>query len=250
LCALLVVVTGCRPAPGPAGPSENEVTFQSREGTGRGVLLVPDAKGPRPAVIVLHGDFGLTDRIRAHARRLAEKGYVVLAVDLYRGEKVDNVLDAHIIDRGLPEERVKADTDGALTLLLERDEVRPSAIGIIGWDMGGGYALDTAIREPRLAACVSCYGRLTTDPALLRKMRAAFLGIYAGKDEGNSPETLASFREAMKEAGKEPPALRVFAKCDHGFMNPPPSARPSAADEKANAEAWESIETFFAEKLR
>jgi carboxymethylenebutenolidase len=252
LCALCVIVAGCRQAPGPGsgGPIETEVTLPGPEGAGQGLLLVPPTKGPFSAIIVLHGDFGLNQPIRAHARRLAGHEYVVLAIDLYRGQKVDTTLDAHIIDRGLPEERVKADLDSAIALLSTRAEVNPSAIGIIGWDMGGGYALDRAISDPRITACVNCYGRLTTDAALLRKMKGAFLGIYAGKDEGNPPQTRAAFLEAMKEAGKTTPTLIVFADCDQGFMTPSPSTKPRPADEKASNEAWQAIDRFFAETLR
>ena len=252
-CVLLVVVAGCRTAPGPSVPPAEEVTFSSVGGQGRGLLLVP-GKGetPRPAIVVLHGDFGLNEIIRRHARRLADKGYLVLAVDLYRGEQIkqNDLMHAHEVDRALEEERVRADLRGALDLLVRRQDVKSTGVGIIGWDMGGGYALDTAIVDPRLAACVSCYGRLTTDPAELRKMKGAFLGIYAGKDEGNPRETLAAFEEAMKEAGKPPPTLRVFAECDHGFMNPSAATRLGPADEKATSEAWEAIETFFAATLR
>jgi carboxymethylenebutenolidase len=201
---------------------------------------------PAPAVVVLHGDHGLTPRIDEHARRLRDAGYVVLAVDLYRGEKIDGLLDAHIMDRGLSQDRVKADLRGAVDLLSARKDV--GRVGVIGWDMGGGYALDAALADPRIKAVVTCYGRLTTDPALLKQMDAAVLALMAGKDEGNGPETREAFRDAMKTAGKRL-TLEVFDGCDHGFMNPPPKVGLNAAEVKANERAWARITEFLAAEL-
>lgn len=248
----LVLLLGCAGNRAPEQePVEGEVArFASHEGKGQGTLYTPrQAKGRLPAVIVLHGDHGLTDTIHAHARRISEMGYVVLALDLYRGEKIDSLLDAHIMDRGLPEERVKADLRGAVDFLLSRREVRGEAIGIIGWDMGGGYALDAAMADPRLRAVVTCYGRLTTDSALLARMQGSVLAIMAGKDEGNPPATREAFRAAMKEAGKKLVAIHVFEECNHGFMNPPGKAKPAPADEQAAAKAWQAINDYLSTEL-
>src|SRR5262249_52790521 len=114
---------------------------------------------------------------------------------------------------------------------------------------GGGKALDAAIADPRLRAVVTCYGRLTTDAALLRPMQASVLALMAGKDEGSSPQTHRAFRGAMAEAGKELAGLHVFEGSDHGFMNPSPQSKP-AKDDGANAEeAWRLIEEYLAAEL-
>lgn len=239
LCALLLAPAGCsRPAP-------DAVTFPTTEGSGRGLLFVPAAKGPRPAVVLLHDDFGLTDAVTGHARWLADRGYPVLAVDLYRGEKVDNQLDAHIMDRGLSEERVKADVGGALDFLDNRADVRKGALAVMGLGMGGGYALDAALADPRIKAVVTCYGRLTTDPDLLAPMKASVLGVYAGKDEGNSPETLEAFREAMRKAGKRLTGLRVIPEVDQGFLTP----REGETDRAAVGMARKWIEEYLAAEI-
>lgn len=249
---LAVVLAGCAPGAkvkqAERQASVSEVAFPTAQGQGRGVLFAPATAGPHPAVVALHGDHGLTGRIREHARRLRDAGFVVLAADLYRGEKVDSLLEAHIMDRGLPEERVKADLRGAVDHLSSRQDVKKDAIGVIGWDMGGGYALDAALADPRLRACATCYGRLTTDAAALGRLKAPVLAIMAGKDEGNPPETLAAFRRAMAKAGKKL-TLEVFQECDHGFMNPVEGAKPTPEDEKACEAAWKRIEAFFATEL-
>jgi len=250
---LVLFLAGCPAGRGPeeSPPAAQKVTFPARQGSGQGLLFAGRAgQAPRPAVVVLHGDYGLTPRIEENAQRISALGYVVLAVDLYRGEKVETLLDAHIMDRGLPDERVKGDLKGAVDYLLSRDDVRPGAVGVVGWDMGGGYALDAAIADPRLRAVVTCYGRLTTDPALLAPMKASVLGLYAGLDEGNPPGTLAAFRKAMAKAGKRLAGLHVYEGAAHGFMNPAPDAKPTAADEKAREDGWRRIEEYLAAELR
>lgn len=249
LCLVLLLVGCSRPRTIVNGEL---VSFTTTQGIGQGRLYVPDTnRGARPALLVLHGDHGLTEAIEAHARRLAQgQGYIVLAVDLYRGEKIDSLLDAHIMDRGLPEERVKADLQGAVDFLKKRPDVRPDALGIIGWDMGGGYALDAARADSRLKAVVICYGRLTTEAELLKSLNASVLALMAGRDEGNPASTREAFREAMTQAGKTLAGLHVFETSDHGFMNPLPDARPGPDDEANREQAWKLIEEFFARELQ
>src|SRR5437588_690220 len=83
----------------------------------------------------------------------------------------------------------------------------------------GDYALDAARRDSRLRAVVTCYGRLTTDPALLSGLNASVFGVFAGKDLGISPKMIDQFRAAMKKAGKRVAGLKTYPICEHGFLN-------------------------------
>jgi carboxymethylenebutenolidase len=242
------VLAGCR-APAPPAATLENVDLPGTDG-GRGVLARPAGRGPFPAVLLLHGDYGPNEGVKAQARRLQELGYLVLTPDLYRGEKVGDLMEAHIMDRGLPQQRVLGDLRASVDLLLDCADVRQGAVGVMGCDMGGGYALDAALADGRLRAVVICYGRLTTDPKALAPLRAGVLGLYAGKDEGNPKETLARFRQAMAKAGKRLAELHVYPDADHGFLNPPPGTKSRRADEEAAANAWQRIEAFLERELR
>jgi carboxymethylenebutenolidase len=249
----LPLLAGCaRPAANPAAaaPAAEDVTYSAGRDAARAVLHRPAGPGPFPALVVLHGDFGLSGGVKEQARRLAGMGYVTLAPDLYRGERPKELLDAHIMDRGVPEDRALADVKGGVDYLTSRPDVRKDAVGIIGWDSGGGYALDAAIHDGRLKAVVVCYGRLTTDPALLAPMNASVLGLFAGKDEGISPETIESFRRAMAAAGKRVAELHVYPDCGPGFMNPIPSPNDVPGPPEAVADAWSRVETYLAAELK
>jgi carboxymethylenebutenolidase len=243
---VLAARVGCRKAP--HQPAEVCVRTHTNDKDERLWEEYGITKGkPRGAVLVLHGDYGLDGTIQGHARRLARQGYLVLAVDLYRGKVAKDVEEAHILSRAIPEEQVRADLKEAVDHLIKRSG--RSSVAVIGWELGGGYALDLAMEDSRVSACVNCYGRLTTDAAALAKMKASFLGIYAAEDRGNPPETLRDFREAMKESKRDLAGLHVFEKCDGGFMNPGPDRKPGPTDSEATQKAWGYIDEFLSQKL-
>jgi carboxymethylenebutenolidase len=226
------------------------ITLRSGKEAVQAHCFRPEGKGPFPALVVLHGDFGLTDWVKKQARRLADKGYVTLAIDLYRGELPKDVEEAHILERALPEERVLRDLKAAADYLAGRTEVRKERLGIIGWDMGGGYALEGAIHDSRFRAVVICYGRLATDSTRLSKLNGSVLGLFAEKDEGISPDTRKRFQDAMRKAGKRLAGLQVFDGVDNGFMNPESPYREGTPSATAVAEAWRRIDAYLAAELK
>jgi carboxymethylenebutenolidase len=249
LFALALLVAGAPQDKSPAVKAET-ITYGAGKDTARAVRFRPAGKGPFPAVIVVHGDFGPTKWVKRQAERLAGQGYVALAVDLYRGELPRDVEEAHILERGLEEARVLANLRAAVDHLAALPEVRRDRIGILGWDMGGGHALEAAARDRRLCAVVTCFGRLITDPARLAGLQAPVLGIFAGKDEGITPDTLKRFGAAMAKAGKRVAGLHVYPECESGFLdpaNPYLSAPPPARDV---ADAWRKIDAFLAAELK
>jgi carboxymethylenebutenolidase len=200
--------------------------------------------------VLIHDANGLTDGIKDEAYRLASRGYIVLAVDLYRGQIAKTVMDAHIMERGVPEDRVQDDLKAAVDYLALRKDVKSSALGVVGLGMGGGYALDATCRDPRLRAVVTCYGRLTTDPKLLAPLQATVFCIFAGKDEGISEDTIAQFCQAMDKAGKHIDSIRVYGECNHGFLDPaswPTYGKPAPDDVE---EAWKLIEKYLDRELK
>lgn len=246
-----MLISGCAaPTAAPIPTADGQtVEYSSAKDSVRSLLYRPTGSAPFPALVAVHEDYGLTEWMKEQAARLAALGYVVLAVDLYRGEVVGNVLDAHIMDRGLPEDRVQADLKAAVDYLSARPDVLADHTGIIGWDSGGGYALDAAIRDRRLKTAVICYGRLTTDPKLLESLNASVFGIFAGKDEGITGDTIGQFRAAMAKAGKRLD-VHVYPDCRHGFMNPATIANPGAAEAEAASNAWSKIEAHLNAQLK
>jgi carboxymethylenebutenolidase len=240
LCLVLALLVA-QPAP----PTEGPVKLSSGK---HAVQFRPTGAGPFPAIVVLHGDFGLTPWVKQQGRRLADKGFLVLAVDRYDSDLPKTIEEAHILDRGLEDSRVLAEVKAAIDYLAGQQDVRKDAIGVLGWDAGGGFALDAAIADRRLRTAVICYGRLTTDPKTLAALQGPVLGIFGAKDEGIPPATIAQFKKAMTKAGKSA-TVHVYPDCGGSFMDPDSPHFEGRPDRAAIADAWAKIETHLAKTL-
>lgn len=238
----LVAVPGRGLAASPAGET---VSYASGSEAVSAYLVKPEGAGPFPAVVVIHEWWGLNDQVREEARELAGEGYVALAVDLYRGRVATTSDEAHELSRGLPEDRARRDLLAAFAYLAARKDVRAKSIGSIGWCMGGGYSLQLALAEPRLAAAVIYYGRLAADEATLAKLRAPVLGLFGEDDRGIPAASVREFEAALKKLGK-PASIHLYAGAGHAFAN---ETRPSYRKEAAE-DAWAKTLAFFAENLK
>src|SRR5262245_42319811 len=176
--AVLAIALLVAPALNAADVETKEITFKSGEEEVKGFLAMPKGKGPFPAIVVIQEWWGLNDWIKDNTKRLAEKGYVCLAPDLYRGQVAANPNKAGQLMMGLPRDRAMRDLKGAADALAKMDEVDRSKLGSIGWCMGGGYSLQLATNDQRVKACVMCYGRVVTEPKNLEKLEATVLGVF------------------------------------------------------------------------
>ena len=222
------------------------VSYKSGDDTVSGVLYTPAGKGPFPALIVIHEWWGLNDWVKQQAGKLAEQGYVALAVDLYRGKVADNPDLAHELMRGLAEDRATRDLRAAYDFLASQTNVKKDRIGSIGWCMGGGYAMDTALAEPQLAATVINYGHVATEASELKKINAPILGIFGGQDRGITPDDVKKFQQAMEQLGKKI-EVKIYPDAGHAFENPnnKQGYRPEDA-----ADAWQRTVDFLAATLK
>ena len=222
------------------------VSYKSGAETVSGMLYRPADKGPFPGLIVIHEWWGLNDWVKEQASKLADQGYVALAVDLYRGKVADTPDLAHELMRGVPEDRATRDLKAAYAYLAAQPNVRKDRIGVIGWCMGGGYALDMALAEPALAADVINYGHLATDPDQLKKIRAPILGLFGGQDRGIPPDDVKKFQAAMEKQGKKI-EVKIYPDAGHAFENPNNKQGYRAEDA---ADAWQRTVTFLGATLK
>ncbi|HEY6337622.1 MAG TPA: dienelactone hydrolase family protein [Candidatus Sulfotelmatobacter sp.] len=222
------------------------VSYKSGDETVQGVLYTPAAKGPFPAIIVIHEWWGLNDWVKDQASKLADEGYVALAIDLYRGKVATTPDMAHEIMRGVPEDRAKRDLHAAFVFLQSQPNVRKDRIGAIGWCMGGGYSLDVALQEPTLAADVINYGHLATDTDALKKINAPILGLFGGQDRGITPDDVKKFGATLDQLGKKID-VKIYDDAGHAFENPNNKDGYRAADA---SDAWNRTVAFLAENLK
>ncbi len=222
------------------------VSYQSGNETVSGMLYLPGGKGPFPALVVIHEWWGLNDWVKEQAAKLADQGYAALAIDLYRGKVAATPEEAHELMRGVPEDRAARDLQAAFDYLASRRDIDPKRIGDIGWCMGGGYALNLAIAQPRLAVAVINYGHLATDPANLKRINAPLLGIFGAQDRGIPPADVRKFEQQMQGAGKKVEIV-IYPDAGHAFENPNNKAGYRPADA---ADAWNRTVHFLESRLK
>jgi carboxymethylenebutenolidase len=227
-------------------PKTETVSYKSGDETVSAYLALPDGAGKHPAIIVIHEWWGLNDWVKEQAQKYAAQGYVVLAVDLYRGKVAANPDEAHILMRGLPDDRGMRDLEAAFAYLSSRPDVNTGKIGSIGWCMGGSWSIKLAVDQPKLAACVVNYGWLPSDAALVAKIKAPVQGNFGADDQGIPAKDVQAFEAAMKADGKITD-IKIYDGAGHAFQNPnnKQGYRPDAT-----ADASQRITAFFQKYLR
>jgi carboxymethylenebutenolidase len=239
-------VLACAPFEKAQPDKTGTVSYKSGDETVNGYLALPDGGGKHPAIIVIHEWWGLNDWVKQQAENFAKQGYVALAVDLYRGKSGTTPDEAHILMRGMPDDRALRDLEAAYTYLASRQDVDSKKIGSIGWCMGGGWSIKLAVNQPKLAAFVVNYGSLPTDPMIIAKIQPPMLGNFGADDKGIPPESVQAFEKAMKSAGKTED-IKIYDGAGHAFENPnnKDGYRP-----EATADADKRVDTFFAKYLK
>lgn len=125
-----------------------DITFPCDDGFEMpAVLTLPEKPRPsRPALLLIYEVLGLNNEMKRVARELADAGYVVLIPDLFaRGPRVlciVKAIRAVMKQKGQPIE----DLDAARRYLSSRKDVNPERLGIVGFCMGGGFAIVLAMR--------------------------------------------------------------------------------------------------------
>jgi carboxymethylenebutenolidase len=241
LCLFVLVLSGASFA-----ATEKNVSYKSGNESVNAVLYTPNGNGPFPALVVIHEWWGLNDWVKEQARKLADQGYETLAIDLYRGKVGTTPEEAHELMRGVPEDRAQSDLLAAYDYLASQPNVKKNRIGAIGWCMGGGYALDLAVLQPKLAVDVINYGHLATEDSTLKKINAKVLGIFGGQDRGITPDSVHTFEQQMRKLGKVI-EIKIYPDAGHAFENPNNKGGYKPEDAK---DAWNRTLKFLNENLK
>ena len=225
-------------------PRQN-VSFPSGQGTAHGYLARPDS-GSGPGLVVIQEWWGLTDHIAEVTDRFAAEGFVALAPDLYGGTTTHDAAEAMQLMRELPVERATRDLAGAVDHLLADESVTSSAVGAVGFCMGGGFVVTLAAQQgDRVSAAVPFYG-MVGDDLDLSGLRARVQGHFAEHDPIIPLDAVDRLVDRLRaEAGIEP-ELHVYP-AHHAFLN---DANPDTYDPDSARQAWQRTVTFLREHVR
>lgn len=205
--------------------------------------------GTLPAVVMIHENKGLNDHIKNMANLLARNGYVVLAVDLFKGEVTTDRNRSSELTQYIRDNPDIATTNlqSAVKYLASLPNVNAEKIASLGWCFGGAQSLQLALnsQDHPLSATIIYYGRLITDNATLAKIKWPVLGIFGDQDSSIPVDTVKEFESALN-SNNIPNEIYIFKGVGHAFANP--SGDNYAP--KETKDAWDKTLSFLDKHLR
>jgi carboxymethylenebutenolidase len=213
---------------------------------------VPAKRKGSPVILVVHEIFGVHEHIKDVCRRLARRGYMAVAPELFvrqgdvSGLTTIEEIHAKVVSKA-PEAQVMSDLDAAAAWAAKSGGV---ALGITGFCWGGRMVWLYAAHNPNLKAAVAWYGRLggpaseispNTPLDVAGALRAPVLGLYGGEDPSIPLTLVNEMREKLAAAGKTAEIL-VYPGAPHAFFA---DYRPSYRKEAAE-DGWRRMLDWFA----
>src|SRR4051812_16887646 len=144
-----------------------------------GVLAVPEGSGPWPGIVLVHEAYGVNEVMRRQVVRMAEAGYLALMPDLFSQGGARRCLGATFRALRAGEGRAFVDIESARELLAARLD-STGVTGVLGFCMGGGFALAAATDRGFAASSVN-YGMLPRDLDVLEHA-CPIVGSYGARD--------------------------------------------------------------------
>lgn len=235
---------------------ERSVTYMNGEVEVPGVVLRPDDDKQYPAVLFQHGRAGWMDLIHRHARRLAARGFVVLAPDVYAARFIDPRPITHDYD-------TEGDVNAGVDYLLSLPDVSTSRACLYSHTRGGYYTLKVAVTYQRQDDAVACYVsyyphmqdpnapepeqvyRYAKEADDLRIPAMIFIGEHEQYQRKRSIETAV---KTMMDRGHDI-TLLTYPGVGRGFDFRPPNVR-TFADDLASKDALQRSARFIRQNLQ
>ncbi|MFE3542685.1 dienelactone hydrolase family protein [Nocardia sp. NPDC059177] len=227
------------------------IRIDTPAGTPLDVMIArPAGAGPWPGVVVLHDALGVSEDLRRQVEIVTGAGFMVIAPNLFTRGRVRCIRQAF---------RAVAFTGtgpAVAEILAARDHLAADPdctgrIGVLGFCLGGGFALLTAPRG--FDAAAPFYGSLFGDYQTLLDGACPVVASYGGRDPAlsSAPEKLTA---ALTAAGVDHD-IKTYPDVTHGFANVMPGDRVLQRiglghDAAATEDAWQRIFAFFDRYLR
>ena len=195
----------------------HDVSISAPGGPLPGYLAVPTGSGPWPGVVVLHDLAGMSQDLRNQADWLAGAGYLAVAPDLFRGNRGPTCMMRMMRETWRRQGPTFDDIQATGRWLAERPDCT-GRIGVLGFCLGGGFALLLAAEHRFDAASVN-YGPVSKKAYSEEVLTGAcpVVGSYGAKDPGNrgAGERLSQILTAVGVDHD----VKTYPDAGHAFMN-------------------------------
>ena len=238
--------------------------FPPEGGSARPEPAVAEPAPPWPAVILYMDAFGVRPDLAGMAQRLASSGYVVAVPNLYYRSGAYAPFDpTQVFSDGPERDRFKGmirsitdtmvmrDTAAVIAMLDGRPDVREGRMGVVGYCMGGGFALSAAGTFPERVAVAASFhgGSLATDKPdsahlLAPRMRGRVYVGVAEIDPSFSPDQQRLLETALTESGVDY-EIEIYKGVKHGFA----VANHLVYDRDASERHWQRLLRLFSDTL-
>lgn len=208
-------------------------------------LAHPAGENRYPALLLLHDRFGLSKTVREIADSLAVRGYVVLAVDMFKGDRTSDLAQAKRFLELVQESDALASVGAGWRALLADSLVNRKKIGILGTGFGADITLQAVALEPSLRVAAVWYPAEIPADSVLPRIGARLMVLSPSIDGTEpSPQTTAMSQSFVQQGVR---AEMLLIKGESGFAEPANGAAYSGA---AFADAMRKTLAFFDRSLK
>jgi carboxymethylenebutenolidase len=220
------------------------------------MVVRPDDNKKYPAVFFQHGRRGLGDLVQRHARRIAARGFVVFAPDIYKA----HYIGTHPVEHDYELEK---DINAGVDVLLKRKDISTKRLCFYSHTRGGYYTLKLATtfgRQDKAAACYVSYYPHLQDPNApepeqiygyareIDQLTLPSLVFIGDQEQYQRRRVIETSIKVMQDKGRDA-RLIIYPGVGRGFDFRPENVR-TFADDLASKDAVVRAARFMRKHLK